>query len=203
MQATILRIVAFVSLIITVQVSAIPPPPAELDLPYPVVPMQYSGSLGGIHNLTLTGSVQQMIATVLKDHPDLDLNVTSETSVSTPRSVGLEERNKAQTYCCPVSGHSWRPTVPYWIQWDMNVLRALPGTCGVQPRSCSQVACQTSGAIYVCNDNNYFIRPDCIYIASYAQDILNTCHQQACGQKFDTDRYNVVIRQEWCEWDNE
>jgi hypothetical protein len=86
--------VRFLINIVKIQGSTIPLPPAELDLPYPVVPMTYSGSLGGVDNPTLTGTVQQMVATVLKVHPDLNLNITSEATVSPPRGSGLKERSK-------------------------------------------------------------------------------------------------------------
>lgn len=58
--------------------------------------------------------------------------------------------------------------------------------------------------------NWYDIYPDCGYIASYAQDLVDDCwfwmgppdtinrRQGVCGQLFDTDSYNVVVTGQWC-----
>lgn len=43
--------------------------------------------------------------------------------------------------------------------------------------------------------NDYAINPGAAYLSSYAFDIVNQCARNggACGQEFDTDRYNIIV----------
>jgi len=57
----------------------------------------------------------------------------------------------------------------------------------------------------VLRQNNGGIDPQLNYIASYASDIINRCGVAppfspalAAGQEFDTDNYNVIVREDGC-----
>lgn len=52
------------------------------------------------------------------------------------------------------------------------------------------------------------VRPDCNYLGTFVQDITNLCSvnrenpkvTRAGGQEFETEGYNVIVRQENCGW---
>ncbi|KAF4632776.1 hypothetical protein G7Y89_g5341 [Cudoniella acicularis] len=47
--------------------------------------------------------------------------------------------------------------------------------------------------------NNYGIDPSCAYLATYATYITTTCQGDsggACGQSFDKDKYNIIVRED-------
>lgn len=53
--------------------------------------------------------------------------------------------------------------------------------------------------------NHYTISPNCAYLATYAEDIDSTCGNPdgngdftTCGQLFDYDGYNVIVRHDNC-----
>jgi len=56
----------------------------------------------------------------------------------------------------------------------------------------------------ILQQNSYDIWPNCGYLASYAQDIENSCSIDDAdvwftgGQEFDSDKYNVIVRDDNC-----
>ena len=52
--------------------------------------------------------------------------------------------------------------------------------------------------------NPYPIAKDCAFIATFARDLAGQCQWDGvfdgfvCGQKFGTDRFNVVVRGDGC-----
>lgn len=52
--------------------------------------------------------------------------------------------------------------------------------------------------------NPYHIAPNCAYLGSYAQDLVASCSyttyapidDQTGGQEFDTDGYNIIVRED-------
>lgn len=105
------------------------------------------------------------------------------------------------------------------IEDGIYYLQHVNALCNVGKRSCVRISCSYDAGIYLCNDvtlscffcpthadweqNWYDIAPSCVYIASYAQDLINSCpsrlwngkrwYDAVCGQEFDTDNYNVIV----------
>jgi hypothetical protein len=87
-------------------------------------------------------------------------------------------------------------------------LNNLHTRLGIPAKSCSRISCSYDSAIYLCNDNGQYIEPASAYIASYAQDLVNLCttgsfdkfpdYRKTGGQEFDSDGYNVIVKQDSC-----
>ncbi|KAI1849189.1 hypothetical protein JX266_005150 [Neoarthrinium moseri] len=62
---------------------------------------------------------------------------------------------------------------------NIDYLRRVGGLCPTAPGSdkgqCNRVACQWRSAIYVCNDNDFPVSPECNYVADLAQIIFDKC----------------------------
>ncbi|KUJ07167.1 uncharacterized protein LY89DRAFT_678133 [Mollisia scopiformis] len=122
-----------------------------------------------------------------------------------PRGTGtpLIARNKMQPpLCWPVGNWGWGTTYVDRIQQGISYLNHLGGRIYLDVGARSRISCSYSDAIYANNDNPYPINPATVYLASYAQDLINFCQFQdpnskfwmVCGQEFDSDNYNVVVR---------
>jgi hypothetical protein len=119
--------------------------------------------------------------------------------------------------CCWRISHaihlSYLLTTPcHLCQNQIKYLKSLSGNCGVNARSCARISCSWTDAIWLCNDNDYYIQPSCKYLADYAGNIIGKCQnvqQRGCkscaiggynhyvnGQQFDTDHYNVIVSRE-------
>lgn len=91
----------------------------------------------------------------------------------------------------------------YSILAEITALKARGGKCIANGRSCVQIACTDFAEVVLCNDNDFRIEPNCEYLASYAFDILGACNfhdvnqdnYRTCGQEFDSDRYNIIVKQ--------
>jgi len=116
-------------------------------------------------------------------------------------ATSLARRNKTPPPICNVDGFSFASV--WRIQQGVSYLNGQ-GRCSVNAKTCARVSCSWDSAIYLCNDNDYYIEPACPYIASYAADIINTCQYYyakrwvVTGQEFDSDGYNVVVRGDSC-----
>ncbi|CAG8974640.1 hypothetical protein HYALB_00012108 [Hymenoscyphus albidus] len=114
-------------------------------------------------------------------------------------------------HCCWQIGQGWDVGGADNVAIAANNLKALGGKVGVYGYKCEQISCHDDTEIVLCNDvangsmkNAYYINPDAPYLASYAEDILRDCylyqwfgdHREwfSCGQYFDTDHYNVIVR---------
>ncbi|CAG8954069.1 hypothetical protein HYFRA_00009170 [Hymenoscyphus fraxineus] len=127
-----------------------------------------------------------------------------------PRSMALTEssqiakRNKDKLNCCSdIPSQPWKYTSRLDIEQGINYLwdywpKGLATIC-IQSNTCQRLTCYGSGEIRLCNDNDYQICPNLSYLASYAEDIVRACNypdnQYVCGQYFDTDGYNVIVKQ--------
>ncbi|KAG5760014.1 hypothetical protein H9Q72_011873 [Fusarium xylarioides] len=103
---------------------------------------------------------------------------------------------------------------------ERDYLRSLGNNVchvGAGPRTCTKIACSTSEAIILCNDNGHAILPRCSYLADYIDHIIRACswttNSAPCtvkpcapswsrdmvrGQQFDTDNYNVIVAADTC-----
>ncbi|KAL8850858.1 MAG: hypothetical protein Q9221_004171 [Calogaya cf. arnoldii] len=95
------------------------------------------------------------------------------------------------------------------IKEGIEKLKKLGGECYVNPRSCAKISCEWRSAIFLCNDRDDIIAPNCKLLARDAEDILGACPRIDSGpqdidddglkgQKFDRDNYNVVIKRDKC-----
>ncbi|RDL34425.1 uncharacterized protein BP5553_07553 [Venustampulla echinocandica] len=177
------------------------------DLPYPLVPFEYTGALGG-HEVQLNGTVQDIFAQMKELHPDFDVDTLPDSSVgNNANDIALDSRDVASKhhyFCWPVKGQTWERANTNVIADGINYLRKM-NICNVGGQSCVRISCSYRGAIFLCNDNPDTIYPRCPYIASYASDISKNCltsgpfnARQTCGQEFDTDGYNVIVRAADC-----
>ncbi|KAH6673094.1 hypothetical protein B0J14DRAFT_592401 [Halenospora varia] len=171
--------------------------------------MTFQGTIHGVE-YSGSGSIQDMYNDFKDAHPDVVANNNITASGHALAERALE--NKAALNCCGAN-----PGPPLdWYFAENGVIRneGIPylqnfhGLCGVGARNCVRVSCSYDSAIRLCNDNYYDIYPNCAYIASYAADLVDRCgyfltrgwiHVPAtCGQEFDTDNYNVIVREERC-----
>ncbi|KUJ14762.1 uncharacterized protein LY89DRAFT_720237 [Mollisia scopiformis] len=178
------------------------------ELPYPVSKMTFLGTLGG-HDVQLNGSIEEIHSQMTVLHPEFDPDALLAAKKLAIRDTGselieseLEGRSKSNMICC--NPGSWGAD-PGRIEQGIDYLDHFNGLCGVPARTCVRISCSWGSAIYLCNDNYYGITPTCPYMASYAQDILNTCPMYSwtvqtsyCGQEFDTDSYNIIVRGDNC-----
>ncbi|RDL34424.1 uncharacterized protein BP5553_07552 [Venustampulla echinocandica] len=174
------------------------------DLPHPLVPFQYKGTLGG-HDVQLNGTVEEIYAQMKVLHPEFDaehaIQNGTNASAITPQNVN----SKSNYICKPVPGHKdWDYANGDRIAEGIRYLKGID-ICDVGPQTCVRISCSWSAGIFLCNDNDHAIFPKCNYIASYAQDLIGKCSVfpvfngfYTCGQKFDTDRYNVIVRSTSC-----
>ncbi|EHK99809.1 hypothetical protein M7I_4304 [Glarea lozoyensis 74030] len=152
-----------------------------------------------IYSLTFR---QQVYAKTLAAHPDF--NVHAQITANIASAAKVTKRNKSNHFCSQDIGNPWRPAKVDKIVDGIHYLQNK-ARCGVNPRSCARISCSWDSAIFLCNDRNDFIQPSCAYLASYASDIINFCHQDVngigiavAGQEFDTENYNVLVRYSNC-----
>ncbi|KAN0098402.1 hypothetical protein V8E51_014065 [Hyaloscypha variabilis] len=164
------------------------------------VPATFIGYYGE-HEYTLNGTVEQVLAQLKELHPEVELKKREVTS----RAVLNKEM---PPLCIPIRGWNWVTAYMPDIQAGVVYLDNLNTRINIGPTSCSRISCSWNGAIYLCNDNPYSIQPASPYLASYAQDLINICttgsddhypdYKRTGGQEFDTDGYNIIVREDGC-----
>ncbi|KAH6679576.1 hypothetical protein B0J14DRAFT_558889 [Halenospora varia] len=132
-----------------------------------------------------------------KDYPEASAAGEAKMNL---RDLDLFKRggfNKAAVNCCGRQGGprlDWGRADKYAIEDGIKYLNRVAKTgrkcdVGLGPGNCVRISCSYNSAIYLCNDNNYGMEPNCDYIASYAQNLLNRCwfFDGIYGQEFDTE----------------
>ncbi|CAG8975202.1 hypothetical protein HYALB_00004263 [Hymenoscyphus albidus] len=145
----------------------------------------------GGHEVSLKGTVQEQLKQMKELFPDFDPLAKLPQDELVERDV----KNKNDLLCNPMTGQaSWKFARKRGVLEGINYLRTRD-LCGVDGHSCARISCDREDGIWLCNDNDYRITPKCDYIASYAFDIIQECRQgnMVCGQRFDSDRYNVPV----------
>ncbi|KAH7392560.1 hypothetical protein BKA66DRAFT_567893 [Pyrenochaeta sp. MPI-SDFR-AT-0127] len=156
-------------------------------------------------NVTFTGTAESVLNEILKINPEY---APEEHYVAggVGKKSSIEKRNK-DGIICNIPGRFSGDTIWSRAFEQYQYLNGLGGACGVQANSCVRISCSWGSGVHLCNDNNYFIQPNCRYLASYALDILNECTTwvnedwavgYVNGQEFDTDRYNVIVSSSNC-----
>ncbi|KUJ23865.1 uncharacterized protein LY89DRAFT_744404 [Mollisia scopiformis] len=186
--------------------------PGTAELPscgyknYPTGIMTFKGTIDG-HQVQLNGSAQEINTQMTAKFPGFNPDaLVAAKFASRDAAVNLFARNKSPPVLCwPVAGQDWSFCNAATIQDGINYLDNFDGLCGVPGTTCVRISCSYNAAIYLCNDNAYGITPNCAYMASYATDIINDCvfyddqgNAYVCGQEFDTDGYNIIVREDSC-----
>ncbi|TVY41173.1 hypothetical protein LOCC1_G006673 [Lachnellula occidentalis] len=168
---------------------------------YELVTASFSGTYNG-HAYTLSGDIDVISAQLetLYGPSTADGNVTRSDSV-----LSRDTDAKSSLQCIPIGDQGWQYAKTAAIATSAATLKRQGGSTHVNGHSCARLSCQSTSAIYLCNDNNGGIDPQLGYIASYAQDIISRCSVYppfsvvlAAGQEFDTDHYNVIVREDAC-----
>lgn len=85
--------------------------------------------------------------------------------------------------------------------------KAMKGaTCKAKKQSCSRVSCSYNSAIFLCNENDFSIAPECKLVADYAFKVIQDCKYPlppkglyVNGQHFnESGSWNVVVRHDKC-----
>ncbi|KAG4425485.1 hypothetical protein IFR04_001404 [Cadophora malorum] len=88
---------------------------------------------------------------------------------------GLTEENAVADHLYSVRGWDWQRA----YVWALNViiynLSVVPGVCKIKAHICKRMHCYYGSSVYVCNDSDREVRPDCNYLGSFVQDIINLC----------------------------
>ncbi|KAI1036433.1 hypothetical protein LB505_002960 [Fusarium chuoi] len=180
---------------------------------YEIVPMQWKGSIKeGEAPISLNGTIESVISQIKELNPEFEL-LEDDTADST----AIEKRNPSNIIC-NVGGHGYVDVQA--ARREQRYLRSLGNSvCGVGggPGKCARVSCSYGDAIWLCNDNSFYIEPRCSYLADYVDRIIAACQSKTSsppctskpcppswtayfvrGQQFDTDRYNVIVGRDSC-----
>ncbi|RHZ53257.1 uncharacterized protein CDV56_105933 [Aspergillus thermomutatus] len=150
---------------------------------------------------------------ILDVNPEFVVRLGQNDSSLSARDI--EERNKSGVIC-NIPGDKGGRCSTVTIMQGIDYLKGLTGVCGVAagPRVCARISCSYNAAIWLCNDNAWYIQPSCSYLGTYAEDIVSTCahvdfnsgtkgwgtqwSDTVNGQEFDTDNYNVIVGVDSC-----
>ncbi|CAG8951486.1 hypothetical protein HYFRA_00007402 [Hymenoscyphus fraxineus] len=147
----------------------------------------------------------------LKERNKVRITSASINSQPSPITSTNPPNLQADIYCANQIGtYNWPWAEVNTIQ---RVIPSLQGRrCFVKAHNYAIIGSGGLNAILLYNDNDFDIEPDCGYLGSYAQDIIDYCNGQlnlgkflngpdsfrkawfVVGQRMDTDGYNVVVR---------
>ncbi|EPE35439.1 hypothetical protein GLAREA_11138 [Glarea lozoyensis ATCC 20868] len=165
------------------------------DLPCPLVPFQYDGPLGG-HNVSLTGTVGEMLQQMKEIHPEFDISehpTLSERDDDVelediepddiePVAFGMKgkatEPEVKKTHCCGgvgMGGYDWKNADWYTATNAMFVLDHFVPICKQQPKTCSKIACYDQASIVLCNDRDVAVESHCNALRQPLWDLRADC----------------------------
>ncbi|KAH7354864.1 hypothetical protein BKA65DRAFT_535201 [Rhexocercosporidium sp. MPI-PUGE-AT-0058] len=190
------------------------------QLPWPVSPLEWSGNING-EEVNVTGSFEDIFPHLGLGYPQIppnDDHLANTTAVSNIKHTAsgevesaLVERattGKWNTLCIPIRGWDWQRAYVWALKVVIYNFSAVPGVCKIPAHSCKRMQCYYGSTVYVCNDSDREVRPECKYLGSFVQDIINLCSvnrenpkiTRAGGQEFEIEGYNVIVKQESCGW---
>ncbi|KAH8764573.1 hypothetical protein BGZ57DRAFT_990518 [Hyaloscypha finlandica] len=164
---------------------------------YQMQPATFKGEIGN-HSYELNGTAEAVRAQLKKIYPEIELKEYDSLDLETR---AMEKRNKVlPPLCIPVRGWPWIGAIPSVIRDGITYLNNLNTRVDIGAHACARISCSYSSAIFLCNDNDVTISPASPYLATYAQDLIDLCRsgKRAGGQLFDSDRYNIIMRQDDC-----
>jgi len=208
----------------SIPTAASPPPNSLTQVPYPVVPAMFNGTIHGLP-FTANGTMQEVYSQFYTLHPEITpLNSTQLTAAgfslltntgTNINTTHLDTRFPSTRYCIPVPGQPWRASVLAYLPQILGPFYSS-GKLLIPPRYCAKIACGWQTAIWLCNDAYFaWANPALDYLlTSFILDIQANCViEQAFtvnvlgnpttwwvlgmgGQKFDTDGFNVIIHED-------
>ncbi|KAH6723351.1 hypothetical protein BKA61DRAFT_465645 [Leptodontidium sp. MPI-SDFR-AT-0119] len=195
---------------ISVTGSPYPVQDAELSagaprLPSPVSPLEWSGTINGAE-VNITGNFEDIFSHLGLKYPQTPPN--DDRLSSTTATSNIKYTASGETLCIPVTGWNWQRAYVWALKVVIYNFSAVPGVCKIKAHSCKRMQCYYGSMVYVCNNTDHEVRPDCNYLGTFVQDITNLCSvnrenpkvTRAGGQEFETEGYNVIVRQENCGW---
>ncbi|KAF5709477.1 tol [Fusarium mundagurra] len=182
---------------------------------YEIVPMQWKGSIKeGEAPISLNGTIESVISQIRELNPEFELELAEADTATLSK---IEERNPSGIIC-NVGGSGYVDVDA--ARREQRYLRSLGNSvCGVGggPGKCARVSCSYGDAIWLCNDNSFYIEPRCSYLADYVDHIIAKCRSKTSsppctvrpcgpswtayfvrGQEFDSDKYNVIVGRSSC-----
>ncbi|KAL6702812.1 hypothetical protein ACN47E_000898 [Coniothyrium glycines] len=168
---------------------------------YEVVDLVWDVVTPGGESLTVTGSVQDVVAEITTIEPGFNvLENVAPVSVRRRTADDIFRRQNSDRRC----GGPWPFCNAGRIQEGINYLRGVGGQPreGPGPGRCGRVSCSYNAAIWWCNDNNF---EKVLYgfnaIANSAQYIKDGCTSGpnlVAGQNFERDGWNTIVREDRC-----
>ncbi|EKD16733.1 hypothetical protein MBM_05202 [Drepanopeziza brunnea f. sp. 'multigermtubi' MB_m1] len=185
---------------------------------YKMGTMTFNGTYTGLPGtIVASGSFEEIIAQVQKDHPHLN-----KRSVKTGRaesvklapdiSVGslapqiflgaLSSQQSANRYYsqglfCDNKARAWNNN----IRKAIAVIRGANGLCYADPHTCVKVICSSGTNIVYCNDSDYGLEADCTFFADSAEAIIRGCNSNGwtAGKLTDYDQhYSLQVSVSFC-----
>ncbi|MCJ1263367.1 hypothetical protein MMC22_003237, partial [Lobaria immixta] len=169
-----------------------------------LAPMTYFGPITpGGKNHSINGTAEEVHKKILELNPSFNpydwhkpgidsRDVLDPALASREALDALEKRAKKPPPNCNVFNYCNTGR----IRQGIDYLNGLPGTCHVGWGSdkCARISCSYNSGITLCNDNYSDRAPPCRTLASFAQDIVNSCQSgnSVRGQLFDTDKFNII-----------
>ncbi|KAK4221914.1 hypothetical protein QBC38DRAFT_460955 [Podospora fimiseda] len=139
----------------------------------------------GGSNVTLTGTVEQVHAKLLEINPNWDEEfapIIAKRNAEAMAAEGITPKadgvlSKRDWTVCGDSGYGHDGAHTGAIETGVAYLRGLSGQAsrGPGPRSCVQVSCSWSSAIWYCNNNSYTKYMPWVHIANAGQVLLDSC----------------------------
>lgn len=174
-------------------------------LPYPVKPMIWTGSVGAGPNITVEGTIQEVVSHLQKTEPEFDLAA---------RIAALSKRNEVSARTPIWETCHPDPDEPYAdlyagvfgtirpIEDAISYLKSTGGSCACDAHSCCRISCSYNDAVYLCNDNDYLIQGGCYYEgATMVQWINDNCagvdsghSDQIKGKIGDSQSYTITVQ---------
>ncbi|KAF4626802.1 hypothetical protein G7Y89_g11356 [Cudoniella acicularis] len=187
----------------------IPDGPRSMDN-YKIDVMTLNGTIHGVP-WTGQGTIEQIYAEFTKAHPDVVAAANAPKSAAgkrNPESKSIVQRDeKTGLFCVPIPGWDWTGADIQRIGQGIQYLDNVDAYCIANGHSCSRISCSYNSDIWLCNDNDGPIYNGCSYMATFAQDIINSCSVDlapvtwttiAGGQEFDTNDFNIIVRSDSC-----
>ncbi|KAK3985896.1 hypothetical protein QBC44DRAFT_403397 [Cladorrhinum sp. PSN332] len=185
-------------------------PTTEISSPVPsgyaIVPLTWEvETTPGGPKVTLSGTVEEVHAELLKINPNWDAEFPAPAANATETGTNLHKRD--WSVC---GGHT--PAHDRNAIWaGADYLRGLSGQAqrGPGPRSCGRVSCSWSSAIWYCNDNSYTKYMPWFHIANAAEVLIHECSYflneglwfagwVTAGERWHDDGWFAIVAQDSC-----
>ncbi|KAJ5051699.1 uncharacterized protein L3040_001472 [Drepanopeziza brunnea f. sp. 'multigermtubi'] len=160
---------------------------------YKMGTMTFNGTYTGLPGtIVASGSFEEIIAQVQKDHPHLN-----KRSVKTGRAESVKLAPDISGLFCDNKARAWNNN----IRKAIAVIRGANGLCYADPHTCVKVICSSGTNIVYCNDSDYGLEADCTFFADSAEAIIRGCNSNGwtAGKLTDYDQhYSLQVSVSFC-----